>query len=170
MVQRRKAVFLSWPAMVCVAFLGAPVGAQGPEVLQGMVLKQPVRIETGWARAFVQHGQPVVWRDRAKFDPYCSLEVTTVARPGMEIDVLPDDFDVTRVQHKHVPGGIIGGLLNRDDDPGPVEPEVDIYLSSEMQPTVLRVRCVRWEADAIAARRVSLEDVREAFGSMAEFR
>ena len=156
--------------MAGAALLAAPVGAQGPELLQGMALKQSLRIETGWARAFVQHGRPVIWRELAKFDPYCSLEVTTVAQPGMEINVRPDQFDVSRVQHKHIPGGIIGGLLNRDDDPGPVEPEVDIHLSSETQPTVLRVRCVRWEADAITARRVSLEDVREAFGDLAEFR
>lgn len=170
MVGKRVRRILAWvvvPGLLAVS--PVPAFASGLELLRGMTLKQPLRIETGWARSFVQHGTPVKQRDLAKFEPYCSLEVTTLAQPGMEIDVAPDDFSITRVQHKHIPGGVLGGILNREDDPGPVEPEVDIYLSSGSQPTVLRVRCLRWEADAITARRVSLDDVRTAFGPLAEF-
>ncbi|KAA3619070.1 MAG: hypothetical protein DWQ08_15870 [Proteobacteria bacterium] len=144
--------------------------AEGFGGVNEMVLNQPLRVETGWARSFVQHGKPVRKRELEKFDAYCSVEVTTVARVGDDIVVEPGAFSVTRIQHKHIPGGVFGGLLNLEDDPGPVEPEVDIYLESPRQPGVLRARCVKWESDAAFARRVTLDEVREAFGNVASFR
>lgn len=157
--------------MACaIVVMPGPVEAQSLRHLGAMELRQPLRIETGWARAFVQHGKAVLHRDLVKFDPYCSVEVRSVATPGVSIDVLPDTFGITRVQHKHIPGGVFGGVLNLEEDPGPVEPVVDIFLESQRQPSVLRVRCVKWEADGVSATRVGMAEVTEAFGSIANFR
>jgi hypothetical protein len=133
-------------------------------------LSEPLQVETGWARAFVQHGRAILKRDMEKFDPYCSFEITEVAREGSNFQVLPDSFRITRVQHRHVPGGVFAGALNIEEDVGPVEPEVDIYLSSEMQPSVIRLRCTKWEADAIFAKPVNLGEIRATLGQVAQIR
>jgi hypothetical protein len=133
-------------------------------------LTQPLTIEDGWARSFVQRGRPVLFRDLAKFEPYCSFEVTTVARGGAHIVVNPDMFSISRIQHKHISGGIFAGALNSREDVGPVEPEVDIYLVSNAQPSVIRMRCIKWEGDAIFARPVNLNEIRAALGTVAVIR
>lgn len=167
---RLRRVFLAGVLATGLPMPAAAGQSAGLGQLREMALNEPLQIENGWARAFVQHGRPILSGDLAKFDPYCSLEVKTVARPGMNLIVEPATFTVTRVQHKHIPGGVFGGLLNLEDDPGPVEPEVDIYLESPSQPGVIRARCVKWEADAAFARRVGIDEVREAFGQIATFR
>ncbi len=131
-------------------------------------LRRPLTIEPGWARSFVQHGQPVLSDDLAKFDPYCSFEVKEVAGTGSRIDVAPDTFSITRVSHKQPVGGIFAGALNLAEDVGPVEPEVDVYLSSPTQPEVIRLRCSKWEADALFATRVNVDDIRGVLGTVAD--
>ncbi len=133
-------------------------------------LQQSLQIETGWARSFIQGGQPVLRRDIDKFETYCSIEGKTVAQPGMTIRIEPDLFRITRIRHSHIVGGIFGGILNHDEDVGPVESEVDIYLQSLKQPDVIRIRCVKWEPEAIHAKPVSLGEVRATLGSVAAIR
>lgn len=152
----------------CAGYAGQPAG--GVSSVSTVVLHRPLVVETGWARAFVQYGEPVKFSDRNRFDPICSFEVRQVAQPGMRIEIEPDTFAITRIQHKHIAGGIFAGALDIDEDVGPVEPEVDVYLASDRQPSVIRLRCVKWEADAIHARPVGLADIRMALGRLADIR
>lgn len=133
-------------------------------------LREPLVVETGWARSFVQHGQSVNRGDLARFDPYCSFEVTEVARTGSRIEVNPDTFTITRISHKPPVGGVFAGALDIEEDVGPVEPEVDIYLASDNQPSVIRLRCAKWESDALFASRVNFQDVRGVLGGIASIR
>lgn len=152
----------------CAGQISQPAG--GVSSVSTVVLHRPLQVETGWARAFVQYGEPVKFSDRNRFDPVCSFEVRDVAHPGMHIGIEPDTFAITRIQHKHITGGIFAGALDIDEDVGPVEPEVDVYLASDRQPSVIRLRCVKWEADAIHARPVGLADIRSALGPLADIR
>lgn len=133
-------------------------------------LRQPLTVQTGWARSFIQHGEPVHRGEIARFDPYCSFEVTEVAKAGSQIEVNPDTFAITRITHKQPVGGVFAGALDIEEDVGPVEPEVDIYLSSETQPSVIRLRCSKWESDALFASRVNVNDVRGVLGQVADIR
>ncbi|GJL83196.1 MAG: hypothetical protein DHS20C01_28300 [marine bacterium B5-7] len=146
------------------AYLGDFAGVQAFE------LKQPLTIETGYARSFIQKGKPVKQGSLDKFSAKCSLEVRTVAREGMNLVVQSGAFAITRIQQRQFGGGVFGGALNFEEDFGPVEPAIDIYLASDAQPGVLRLQCNTWEADAIYARPVSLADVRGVLGSVAEIR
>ncbi len=157
-----------------LATAGCAVTADGESTsLNGastVELREALTVETGWARSFVQHGRPVDRGDLVRFDPYCSFEVTEVARTGSTIAVNPDRFTITRISHKPPTGGVFAGALDLDEDVGPVEPEVDIYLSSDAQPSVIRLRCTKWEADALFASRVDMGDVRGVLGQVASIR
>jgi hypothetical protein len=147
----------------CVAT--TDIGA--PKFGSRLVLHQQLTIQSGWARAFIQHGRPVLHAELASFDPFCSLETRTVAGDGISLQVRPGTFEVTRTVRQHPPGGVFAGMLNPDEDFGPVMLELDIYLESPEQPDVLRLRCNRLEPDPAFARPIGPIEVREVLGSVA---
>ncbi len=164
---------ISCLSLLSLSLAGCAVSGQAGGGLGGasaVQLHQPLTVETGWARSFVQHGRPAHRAELGKFDPFCSFEVKEVAGEGDRIEVNPDTFTITRVTHKQPVGGVFAGALNIEEDVGPVEPAVDIYLSSAAQPGVIRLRCSKWESDALFATRVDLDDIRAVLGPVADIR
>ncbi|MFT5115479.1 MAG: hypothetical protein ACI8P9_004830 [Parasphingorhabdus sp.] len=107
-------------------------------------LTQDVYIQQGWARAFIQSGEVVMHSKLDRFEPYCSIEVADVAKEEDQDKVSADIFHVNKVHNRHAPGlGLFPGLVRQEHDPTPVDLEVDIFLQSEAQPQVFRVRCVK---------------------------
>ncbi len=157
------AVFLGLLLTACAATSSGP-GA--PYYGTEFVLARSLSVEVGWARAFVQHGAPVGYGDIAKFDPYCSVEVRTLVKEGMSVRIEPGTFAVTRIQRQHPPGGVFAGILDPDEDFGPVMLEIDLYLDSPEQPDVLRLRCNRLDPDPAFARPIGPLEIREVLGEV----
>ena len=124
-------------------------------------------IETGWARSFVQNGEPKKFVNIDLWQPYCSVEVKTVASFSGEVVVQPDIYVVERVRRRQPIGGysIISSL--NGDDPGPIDLQLDFELSSKTDKNIVRLRCQRTVDRDFHSQELSVNEVHQALGNLA---
>ena len=166
---------VSWKrsSVLLASLVGIAVGAQG--VAAGtaptrLVLNQDVSIENGWARVFVQSGEVTEHRQLDHTEPYCSVEIKQVASADNQFMVAKDEFEIGRIQRKHPDGaGIVPAFMNLEEDPGPYDHEIDLYLTSASQPDVIRLRCNKTVYDPWPEE-IRFEEITAALGGVAELR
>jgi hypothetical protein len=155
---------------------GRPYGPDSPyfdyPLNMHIALLRPLEIEPGNATARLQHGRVVARNGVNEYDPYCILELDTVAVAPQQ--VRPDEFRVTRFQrriqdHAGMPVAASGRLFALfDDDGGPSQAYYisEFRLRSERQPAVRALTCQSDQnAAGIAIRRhLTLAEMREALG------
>jgi hypothetical protein len=125
-----------------------------------ITLNQPLEIRPGHARVFVQRGAATDFSGLDQYWPSCDFEVRELKQAPQQIQ--PDTFTVVRVQQGRSPmvgqprlqiaGFNIMSQLREDTGPPLVTRYYDIWLASDRQPNVMRMRCFGamadlWEAD-----------------------
>lgn len=122
-------------------------------------LTQPLTIPNGWARIPIQDGEVLDnRRDIQQSRAYCELETGTVARPDNPNVVQPDEFASSRLTY----------FRSISVDRSPRTYSVKVQLSSDKQPDVRRLQCHR-TSDPLFSTDVSVQEIREALGSVIEF-
>jgi hypothetical protein len=140
-------------------------------------LLRPLTVAPDRTRVFLQRGVVVDKRDL--YEPSCNLEIRTLASTERRIE--PDRFAITRagvgvdqvVEHgdlrlAQVGIGVgIGPLADRGDGPSQVMYVLELRLSSERQPDVLRMSCVSAQDDPGRIEMLTLAEIRAALGDYA---
>ncbi len=149
-------------------FYQVPVGSR-------LILNQPVEIKVGHTRRFVQSGAVMDFSDLDQYRPSCSFEVRDLRQELQQI--LPDSFTVVKVQQGQTE--IVGqphlqvaglGLLSFSHWGGG-QPMVaryyDLWLASDQQPNVMRLRCFGSMADLSEAQLPLFMEIEAALGAIA---
>jgi len=155
------------------------LGAVEPGTL--VTTRQPLTIPVDSARAGIQHGKAVDTRDFERYDPYCELEVRSVAR-DRAATVPPGRFRVTRVQNDRTSFGqrlpAAGVMLASIDDvsvallaqgAGADKPwlfKTILSLESDTYPDILRLTCGQWWPQYYLARHLTMEEFEAAVGDV----
>lgn len=134
-------------------------------------LHQPLQVEAGEARVFLQQGKV-----RKGFDfyrPHCSFEIRNVQHPG--VTIAPGRFEITRVTH--VMTEVVqqkalhfAALLVSQVDGDGISQRFEGYhfrLHASRQPQVFRMSCYGIHAAPGDLEAPTLKEVREALGSIA---
>jgi hypothetical protein len=146
----------------------AGAGGAGLKEISGLVLQQPVEVEIGYARAFIQNGRVVDNRELDRYRTYCDLEVREVARAGRSpIVIQPGRFQVVRLNRSHIPFGAVYSNSLLRDAPGPIDLKVKMGLSSSEQPGVLRLNCTRWSSDPFYHGHPDAVEIQTVLGDIA---
>lgn len=134
-------------------------------------LHQPLQIEAGEARVFLQQG-----RVRGGFNfyaPHCSFEIRNVQHPG--VTITPGRFEISRVTHvitevvQAWPVKVAALFLSGMDGDG-ISQQFEGYhfrLSSPQQPQVFRMSCFGVHAEPSDLDAPTLREIRETLGSIA---
>lgn len=140
-----------------------------------LVLNQPLRVGAAKARVFLQNGEVGQWFD--SYQTHCAFEITSVNHEGWEIEA--DTFTITRVQGSIQQvvmtepvrlaalwsvGGIGGGGSQS------YYSGYHLWLSSMNQPGVRRLSCFGVYAQPYELYPPTLQEIRQALGSIAEIR
>lgn len=142
--------------------------------LQGarLVLNQPIRVPPGKARVFVQDGAVGGWFNSYK--THCAFEIKSVRHDGVVID--PDTFVVSKVQRsvqevvRAEPVRVAALWLVEGMGGGGSSSYYSGYhfwLSSESQPEVRRMSCFGVFAQPYELYPPTVEEIRDALGSVA---
>lgn len=149
-------------------FYRVPVGSH-------ITLHQPLEIRPGHARVFIQRGEVTPFSDLDQYWPSCVFEVRELKQEPQQI--APDQFTVRRVQQGQSP--IVGQLplqvaglnllaLRAFDGGQPlVARYYDIWLSSDQQPNVMRLRCFDSMDDQSQANLPRYAEIETTLGSIA---
>ena len=148
-----------------------PLTKSDPDFPEGstLVLHQPQSVPTGEAGAYLSRG---VGETRYQYQITCRLEVRTLSK-GQTV-IQPDRFTVlgTSYARDSLTGPAYPGPLDSfnsvGDGGGLVYMETLIYLHSQLQPDVLRLKC-RQLQDNEFARYLSGEQIRAALGDTMTF-
>jgi len=141
-----------------------------------LVLNQSLEIGAGKARVFVQDGDVVFGFD--SYEPHCAFEIKSVQHDGVVIDA--DTFSIIRVQgslQQVVSAELvqtaslqIAGMDGGGDGPSSLYLGYHFWLSSVGQPEVRRMSCYGIYAEPQDAYPPTLQEIRQALGSVAEIR
>lgn len=130
-------------------------------------LRQPVAIPSDKVGIYIQGGQRISGQLQA-YAPYCRLEVNTLSDTGRTI--APDRFTVTRVRHEvsYVEAARAVVPVQQDGGSPPAEIYATLlYLHSDKQPDVRRLRCAHYQYPPVFARHLSIDEIRTALGDIA---
>lgn len=149
-------------------FYRVPVGSQ-------IILHQPLDIRAGHTRVFIQRGEVTRFSDLDQYWPSCSFEVRELKQEAQQI--APDQFTVQRVQQgqtqivgqPHLQVAALNLLALRSYDGGQplVARYYDIWLSSDQQPNVMRLRCLDAMSDLSQANLPRFTDIETTLGAVA---
>lgn len=149
-------------------FYQVPVGSQ-------IILHQPLEIRPGHTRVFIQRGEVTRFKDLDQYWPHCNFEVRYLLQEPQQI--VPDRFTVERVQQgqteivgrPHVQVAALNLLAFSRDGGGPpsVARYYDLWLSSEQQPDVMRLRCFDAMDDLPRANLPRYRDIEATLGAIA---
>lgn len=149
-------------------FYRVPVGSQ-------LILNQPLEIRPGHTRVFVQYGAVTDFSDLNQYWPSCSFEVRELKQEPQQI--APDRFTVLRVQqgqteivgqpHLQVASLTLLALRHTDRGQPTVARYYDLWLSSDQQPNVMRLRCFDSMADLSEADLPLYTEIEAALGAIA---
>ena len=141
-----------------------------------LVLNQNLEIGAGRARVFVQDGDVTFGFD--SYEPHCAFEIKSVQHDGVTINA--DTFSIARVQGslQQVVSGEpvqtaslqLAGLNGGGDGPSSLYLGYHFWLSSVGQPEVRRMSCYGIYAEPQDAYPPTLQEIRQALGSVAEIR
>jgi hypothetical protein len=143
-----------------------PLNQSDAEFPQGSTvqLNQPVTIPAGSVGAYIGPGMP---ETRQQYPATCRLEGRTVQRNDATFQ--PDQFLVTGTSYQRdaLTGptypSTLSGFYSLGEGPGLVYFDTLVYLQSENQPDVLRLKC-RQLRDGYAYGYLSREQIREILG------
>jgi hypothetical protein len=140
-----------------------------------ITLNQPLEIRPGHARIFVQRGVAMDYSNLDQYWPSCNFEVRELKQTPQQIQ--PDTFTVVRVQQGRSPivgqprlqlaGFNIMSQLREDSGPPLVARYYDIWLASDRQPNVMRLRCFGAMADLWEAWLPRYPEIEAALGAIA---
>ncbi len=149
-------------------FYRVPVGSQ-------LTLNEPLEIRPGHTRVFVQRGVVTDFSDLNQYWPSCSFEVRELKQEPQQI--APDRFTVRRVQqgqtaivgqpHLQIAGLSLLSLRSFDGGQPTVARYYDLWLSSDKQPNVMRLRCFDSMADLTEANLPLYIEIEAALGAIA---
>ncbi|WP_428606649.1 hypothetical protein [Sedimenticola sp.] len=149
-------------------FYRIPVGSH-------IVLHQALAIKAGHVRQFVQRGAATDFSDLDQYWPSCSFEVRELRQTPQQIQ--PDNFEVVRVQQGEtqivgqprlqVAGLKLIALSLRETGQPLVSRYYDIWLKSDTQPNVMRMRCFGAMADLSESELPLFMEIQEALGAIA---
>jgi len=145
-----------------------PVGSQ-------ITLNQPLEVRPGHTRVFVQHGAVTGFSDLDQYWPSCSFEVRELKQAPQQI--VSDNFSVVKVQwgetqivgqpHLQMAGLSLVSFVGFDGGEPLVARYYDIWLSSDRQPNVMRMRCFGSMADLSEADLPLFIEIEAALGPIA---
>lgn len=152
---------------------------------QFFVLNQPIEIQAGEARRFIQHGK---FTSRLAFDrrsQHCRIEVRDLSDKPQIIQ--PERFEISQIKFNSEPiaqsqplhyaaiGFHFGLSISLNDD-GPTEQMelVEIYLQSNLQPNVMRLVCAGALSDGSPMdyphnQRPNAEQIAQILGAFGHF-
>lgn len=149
--------------------------AYGYSIPEGAVLelKQPIEIEPGHAREFVQFGKPLAGGSRDRFVASCNFEVRDLDRQNVQV-IQPDQFVVTRVEQGYQQVVLsrpilVAGNFNHDGAPI-ITRHNHFWLSSANQPQVIRLSCFGSEGSPHEAYYPTQQEIQSALGEVATLR
>jgi hypothetical protein len=144
-----------------------------PPVGSKIVLAQQLSIEPGTTRAFLQRGKPTTLGDFNRYHANCNFEVRHLSSESQRIE--PDTFSVEKVErlmtevvHSNFPQPRVLRVEYTDPSSPLVTHGYHLWLGSDRQPEVMRLTCRGAFDDLSRAEPPSINEVREALGSIAE--
>lgn len=149
-----------------------------------LVLKQPLKVQAGRARVFIQDGGATDAPGRVlsggfdHYRPHCAFEIQSVKHAGFTIE--PDTFLITQVQGSlervvvaeplrlAALGLTVGGL----EGPGSsaYHEGYHFWLASERQPQVMRMSCYGVYSEPYDLEPPTLQEIRTVLRGIAEIR
>lgn len=153
----------------CAGTAGGGGSYRDVSPVSAVELTESLRLETDWARSFIQDGQATRYAALDEWRPFCDIEHRKVARRGEPpIVVEPGRFTVTRVQVFQPHRGVIHPGPVGLTDTEPFEFRYRFYLESAAQPDVLALNCTAryrsYPYPASALRGLSLSQMRDILG------
>ncbi|WP_260293021.1 hypothetical protein [Sedimenticola hydrogenitrophicus] len=149
-------------------FYRVPVGSR-------IVLNQPLDIRSGHTRVFLQRGAVTGHSDLDQYWPSCSFEVRDLKQTPQQI--APDTFAVKQVQlgntqivgqpSVRVAGLGLFSLSEREIGEPLISRYYDLWLQSDSQPNVMRLRCFGAMADLSEAWLPRYPEIETALGTIA---
>lgn len=149
-------------------FYRVPVGSR-------IVLNQPLEVRAGHTRVFLQRGAVTGFSDLDQYWPSCSFEVRDLRQEPQQI--APDTFTVRQVQQGYtqivgqpqlqVAGLGLFSLTEREIGQPLVSRYYDIWLASDQQPNVMRLRCFGAMADLSQAWLPRYPEIEAVLGTIA---
>ncbi|MEN8180431.1 MAG: hypothetical protein ABFS39_17665 [Pseudomonadota bacterium] len=145
-----------------------------PAVGATLELHKPLSVPAGHTRVFLQRGEVVSKQRFDRYAPSCNFEVRTLSEQSREIK--PEPFLITRVQREtaevvqqqYFPVILAGlNLAGMDDGLPMIVRSVHLWISTDLQPDVMRVTCRGAFDDLPDADPPSIEQMRQALGGYA---
>ena len=147
-----------------------------PPVGSTIELHRSLQLPGGHTRVFLQRGEVVAKQAFDRYQPSCSFEIRSLAETPRQID--PETFLITRVQRtteevveRDEPIMLAAwNFVGIDDGPPMVTRGVHLWISSDLQPDVMRLTCHGAFDDPPEALPPSIDEMRGALGSYASLR
>ncbi|WP_177418645.1 hypothetical protein [endosymbiont of Lamellibrachia barhami] len=145
-----------------------------PPVGTTIVLKASLFVPAGQTRVYLQGGAVVSKAKMDRYLPNCNFEIRTLSEDAQEIR--PESFIVSRLQREmaqvvmlDAPLLVAGlNLAGLDGGVPMVFRGVHLWISSDIQPEVMRLTCRGVLEDMIWARPPSIQEMRTAMGDKAD--
>ncbi|MBL3599830.1 MAG: hypothetical protein JMN25_08165 [gamma proteobacterium endosymbiont of Lamellibrachia anaximandri] len=145
-----------------------------PSVGTTIVLKESLFVPAGQTRVYLQGGAVVSKAKMDRYLPNCNFEIQSLSEDAQEIR--PESFIVSRLQREmaqvvmlDAPLMVAGlNLAGLDGGVPMIFRGVHMWISSDLQPEVMRLTCRGVLEDMIWARPPSIREMRTAMGEKAE--
>ncbi len=147
-----------------------------PPVGTTVELHETLTVPGGHTRVFLQRGKVVSKQGFDRYVPSCNFEIRTLSEQSREIR--PESFLVTRVQRETAEvvqqdyPVMLAGLNHAGMDDGlpMIVQSVHLWISTDLQPDIMRLTCRGAFDDPSAVEPPSIEQMRKALGNYASLK
>ncbi|MGO9443818.1 MAG: hypothetical protein ACLPXB_03465 [Thiobacillaceae bacterium] len=138
-----------------------------------LILNQPLEIPPDAATVRLQYGKVVAPNGVQEEDPYCIVELSTVADEPQRVQ--SGAFSVTRVRYsistiargESLPTGLVQvSMASNSSGPSNYYYKTEFFLHSDAQPNMLRMTCQSNQNYTPLKRYLTVGEIRQALGNI----
>ena len=149
---------------VCVSLVSCASRDAVPLEASQFILTKNLFIQSGYSDVFFQDNGPIRPLDVNQYEPFCRLKTELTSTARTSIEVVADEFTITKIDNLSPDGEIVVSGFSRREG---VRYITVLVMESHKQPFIHSLVCQRW-TNASGKIFLDINDIEKIIGNFGE--